>query len=148
MATSMVQPLLFLPSQVTVHDEWSGTRRLQLAVLEEAVETMARARRAGLVRGHEAATARRAEDWMHSRSEDSPFSFAAIAAACRVSPEFLRRRIEAVIDSGTRPYPGRWKRERSHRARIVSGPIVAADQPELRREYARRAVEARRRRAT
>jgi hypothetical protein len=92
--SALFEPIVILPSQISVDAQWagdtSGPIALMLAVLEEAARCIERGRR----RRHPVVSklAAEAEAWVRSDSRDWPFAFASICDALELDVDAARAR--------------------------------------------------------
>ena len=105
--SALFEPIVILPSQISVDAQWvgdiSGPIALMLAVLEEAARCIERGRR----RRHAATRklAAEAETWVRSDSREWPFAFASICDVLGLDVDAARVRFLALGDrtGGSRP---------------------------------------------
>ena len=138
-----LDPDVILPSQWGGAEfRWTPERRLMLAVLEDAVGTILR----GPSRERRwTGSAEEAMEWVAANDRQWPFSFINTTETLGLDPGAVRRGIDEARKRSLPLNASRWRRESIHTTRIVNGPVVAADSPELRHEYAMRGGAASRR---
>jgi hypothetical protein len=98
----------FLPAQES-YDYWTGSRRLMLSVLRDALASWFRYRRDSSKRGQR--LFRETRDWFWSSDQSWLYAFESICEHLEFDPDFIRERLVRQQPTRSRPRKPSWRRQ-------------------------------------